>query len=320
MLRSSLPSAFGGTLDRQHDLATRRQVLEGGINDMTVYRRIRAGTWQRVLPGIYLVTPGTLTMEQRRIAAALFAGPDCQLTGLNVLHWYGFNYAPATDRVHILVPHEVRCRSTGFLVVQRTLALDEDARDAGLYRMTSPARAVVDASRATTSRRDVRAIVAEAVQRGFVSPAALDREIRRAARSRTALVRQSLAEVIDGIRFAPEAELREITSRSKVLPPILWNPRLATEDGVELPTPDGWIVQGAIALEVDSSEHHSSVDGWRRTLRRHNVLTQRGAIVLHFTPAEIRAEPGRVLRSIEQTYQNRARLTAQIGVLTRDPS
>jgi hypothetical protein len=144
---------------------------------------------------------------------------------------------------------------------------------------------------------------------------------RSAARSRTALARQALTEVLAGVRSAPEAELREITSRSTILPPILWNPRLTTEDGVELPTPDGWIADGAIALEVDSREHHSSPDDWRRTLRRHNVLTQRGSIVLHFTPLEIRTQPRQVLRSIEQTYLARAAVTAtQIQVLARDPS
>ena len=100
-----------------------------------------------------------------------------------------------------------------------------------------------------------------------------------------------------------------------------WNPRLTTPDGVELPTPDGWIADGAIALEVDSREHHSSPDDWRRTLRRHNVLTQQGSIVLHFTPLEIRTQARQVLRSIEQTYLARASVTAtQIQVLARDPS
>lgn len=316
MLRSTL----GDALTDQHDLAARHQVLQSGINDMTIYRRIRAGTWQRVLPGIYLVSPGTLSMEQRRIAAALYAGPTCQLTGLTALHWHGFKHAPSTDRVHLLLPHLARCRSTGFVMVQRTLALDEGERDAGLYRVTSPARAVVDASRATTERRDVRAIVAEAVMRGLASPDALDQEIRRAARSRTALVRQALVEVLAGVRSAPEAELRDITSRSRILPPLLWNPRLVTADGIELPTPDAWIAQGGIGIEVDSSEHHSSAEGWRRTLRRHNLLTQRGATILHFTPAEIRQDPRRVLRAIEQTYLTRATMTAQVQVLTRDPS
>jgi hypothetical protein len=163
-------------------------------------------------------------------------------------------------------------------------------------------------------------MMAEAVQRDFASPAAIDEEIRRAARSRTALARQALTEVLAGVRSEPEAKLRDITSRSAILPPILWNPRLSTEDGVELPTPDGWIAQAAIALEVDSREHHSSPDDWRRTLRRHNVLTQRGAIVLHFTPLEIRTQPRQVLRSIDATYLTRASVIAQIQVLTRDPS
>src|SRR5258708_4304381 len=104
MLRLTIGSAFAHVLDRQHHPAARQQGLEAGVSDMPIYRRIRAGTWQRVLPGIYLVTPGTLTMEQRRVAAALFAGSACQLTGLTALHWYGFNHAPSTDRVHILVP------------------------------------------------------------------------------------------------------------------------------------------------------------------------------------------------------------------------
>lgn len=287
---------------------------------MAVYRRIRAGAWQRVLPGVYLVVPGPLSVERRRIAASLFVGPEAQLTGLTVLHWYGFKYPPSTDRVQVLVPHRVRCRSSGFVTVQRALSMDEYQRDAGLYSVTSPARAVVDACRASTERRDVRAVVAEAVHGGFTTVAALDEEIRRAARSRTALVRRALAEVVDGVRSSPEAELREITLKSKVLPRIAWNPRLHSPDGTMLPTPDGWIAEVGVALEVDSREHHSSPDGWRETLHRHNRLSEYGVLVLHFTPAEIRREPRRVLAMIEHAYLNRLESEAHVEVLTGDPS
>jgi very-short-patch-repair endonuclease len=87
----------------------------------------------------------------------------------------------------------------------------------------------------------------------------------------------------------------------------MWNPHLTDPDGLTLPTPDGLIAEARIALEVDSREHHAASDGWRRTLERHNVLTEHGFTVLHFTPVEIRSESARVLRVIEQTYARRMR-------------
>jgi hypothetical protein len=154
----------------------------------------------------------------------------------------------------------------------------------------------------------------------MVETQALDAEIRRAARSRTALVRRALTEVLEGIRSAPEAELRALTLTSRILPTILWNPSLSTLDGTVLPTPDGWLPDAGVALEVDSREYHASPDDWRRTLSRHNVLSAHGIVVLHFTPAEIRREPKRVLRAIEQTYQARIAEPPALHVLTGDPS
>src|SRR6185436_11711887 len=99
------------------------------------------------------------------------------VTGQAALHWHGFRYAPASDRVHMLIPHERHRRSVGFVLVQRTHELDERARETEFYRVTSPGRAVVDACRATLDIRAARAIMAESVQRCFVSLNTLDDEI-----------------------------------------------------------------------------------------------------------------------------------------------
>jgi hypothetical protein len=320
VLLTRIRPSLGTLLERQEDVVSRAQLLHAGVDDMTMYRRVRAGIWQRLLPGIYFAAPTSPGSEQRRIAAALYAGPHAQLTGISVLHWYGFRQAPSTDKIHVLVPHAMRCRSSGFVTVQRTLAMDHGERHAELYRLTSPARAVVDACRGLTELRHVRAIVTEAVHSGQASPKALDGEIRRAARSRTALVRRALTETFDGVRSAPEAELRDLTGRSKVLPRILWNPQLTTLDGTQLPTPDGWLPEVGLALEVDSAEHHAGTDGWRRTLARNNELSQYGVAVLHFTPTEIRQTPRQVLATIERAYLTRRDASPRLDVLTRAPS
>ncbi|MEU7572926.1 type IV toxin-antitoxin system AbiEi family antitoxin domain-containing protein [Micromonospora sp. NPDC049240] len=264
------------TAHRQQQILTRAQLLAAGFDDMYLYRQTRRGLWQRVLPATYALVTGTLTEEQRRISAALYAGPEAQLTGLAALRWYGFRYSPRTDDVHLVVPHRTRRRSSGHAVIARALAVDGKARHTALYPVCSPARAVVDAARDLRQLRPVRAVVAEAVQRGFTDLAALDEEIRRARRSRTALVRKAFSEVVAGARSAPEAELRECLAGSQLLPDLLWNPGLSAGDGRRLPTPDGYLADAAVALEVDSQEFHFTPDDWARTLDRHNELSRLG--------------------------------------------
>jgi hypothetical protein len=290
-------------LARQENIVDRRQLLRGGIDDCAISRRIRRGDWQRIVPGVYALGTAVLSTEQRRIAAALYCGDEAQLTGATVLHWYGFRYVPSTDKVHVLVPHSRRRRSAGIIVVQRALELDTQPRDAGLYRLVSPARAVVDAARLTSDLTTVRAIFTEAVQGRFTDPNTIAAELRRAKRSRTAVANRVLSELFDGVRSAPEAELRQLVRTSRILATFVWNPVLVADDGTRLPSPDGYQADSGIALEVDSLEYHMTSEGFEATMRRGNLLSRYGVTVLHFTPTEIRTEPARVLRVIEDTYQ-----------------
>lgn len=119
-----------------------------------------------------------------------------------------------------------------------------------------------------------------------------------------ALLREILAEVADGARSAPEAQLRQLAAKSRILPKVRWNPKMPGG----LPTPDGYIEEARMALEVDSREFHLSPDDWEKTLKHHNELAAAGILVLHFTPRQIREEAARVLRQIEDAYKERRKL------------
>jgi hypothetical protein len=161
-------------------------------------------------------------------------------------------------------------------------------------------------------------MVAESVQRRLTTVASLREELDAGARRGSALLRAALEEVADGVRSAPEAQLRRIAETTSVLPGVRWNPALTTLSGQSLPTPDGWIPDVGIALEVDSREHHSMPDDWARTLDRHNALTRHGALVLHFTPAAIYATPETVRRTIVESYLERLRSGAKATIFLRD--
>jgi len=273
-----------------------------------------------VLPSTYASFTGRLTDEQREVAAQLFCGPDAQLTGPGALRAHGLRYGPADDRVHMLVPHTRRVSSSGFVVVHRTRRVAADPITRGIVRITEAARAVDDTALMCSDFRSVRGFVAESVQSGQATITDLTRELEEGPRKGSALLRRALEEVADGVRSAPEAQLREIVETTSALPTARWNPALVAPSGLRLPTPDGWIDEVGIALEVDSREYHTAPDDWARTLRRHNVLAAHGALVLHFTPQEIYAAPEAVRRTMVDAYLERLRTGVRAAVHLSDRS
>ncbi len=302
----------------QCGLATRQQLLAAGLADQDIRQQVRAGRWQRVLPALYANTTGAITIEQRRVATAMYASPSAQLTGISALTWHGFRHLPSDPFMHVLVPHQVRRSSRGFIRVHRTHRLDPYAKRLERYVVCSVARAVADACRGLSDLRAVRAIVAEAVQRGLAPVGLLEQELELAGSHRTALLRRALREIDAGARSAPEVDFQQIFASGAQVSQILWNPQLEAFDGTALPSPDGWMPEVGIALEVDSREYHLSPEDWERTMRRHNQLASYGALVLHFTPFEARHRRRHVRATVERAYAKRLAdgATAAIRVRT----
>jgi len=292
-------------LREQHGIVRHDQLTELGLTRSALRWRLAKGQWREVLPRVYATFTGALNDDQRIIAARLYAGGDAQVAGLTALGLHGLRYAPRDRLVHFLIPHARRVASVGFARIHRTTRLDRWPMRNGGAAICRPARAVVDAARLCADHRAVRAMVAEVVQRRLATVDELATELKAARRNGSAALRRAVAEVAAGTRSLPEAELRGALSESTVLPAIPWNPRLVTTGGAALPTPDGWLDDVGIALEVDSREYHLSPDDWERTMARHNLLAQHGALVMHFTPSQIRHAPSEVRRTVEQAYVER---------------
>ena len=283
-------------LRKQHAVIARRQTTMCGMTSDALWARIRpGGAWQRLLPGVYLAVTGTPTADQRDMAGLLYAGPGSILTAAAALRRLGLK-APRADIVDILVPAARTRRSTGFVRVVRTTRMPEQACISGQIGFAMAARAVADTARLLTDLREVRAVVADSVQRRWCRVAELAEELRRGPAAGSALFLQALGEVADGIRSTAEADLRDLVNRSG-LPAPMFNARLYAGK-VLLAVADAWWPDAGVAAEVDSREWHLSPADWERTLRRHVRLTAHGILVLHFTPKQIRAEPAAVAAAI----------------------
>jgi hypothetical protein len=87
------------------------------------------------------------------------------------------------------------------------------------YPVALPARAVADAVRGIRDLRTARAVIAVAVQTRRCTIEQLQAELKNGPVRWSALFRAALAEVAQGTRSAPEAELLDLIKRNTV-PPI----------------------------------------------------------------------------------------------------
>ena len=288
--------ALAALTAKQHGVIARAQALECGMTRRVVdYRLRRGGPWQMLIPGIYLTHTGRPADEQREIAALLYAGASSVLTGAAALRRHGMSacWSPGDRRhqgstVDVLVPLANRRSDAGFVRLHRTARLPEGFCVAGEVRFVFSPRAVADAVRPMTELNDVRAVVAEAVQRGRCSITHLAEELAAGPTCGSGLLRRALAEVAEGIRSVAEADSRDLI-RWAHLPTPLYNPRLLV-GGEFLAIPDCWWPESGVAAEADSRAWHFSPDAWEQTMARHGRMSAHGIVVLHFPPRQIRSQ------------------------------
>jgi len=280
-----------------------------GMGASTITHRCRAGgPWQRLLPGIILVSNGSATLSQQIRAALLYGGGGALLTGGAALRRRGVRQMLDGQRLHILIPHRRHRVSTGFVVVERTTRLPNHRNVEGVP-CAPIARAAIDATRRSRSVSDVRAAISEVVQRNLCSVAELGLEIRDAQIRGTALPRRVLREVSEGARSVAEAEVRDFVLRAG-LPAAKWNHDVFTVDGQWLACTDAIWEEYGVVLEVDSLEWHLSPASYRKTQARHRRLTAAGLLVVHVTPGTVRSNPSAFIAELSATLATAARRMA----------
>lgn len=282
-------------------MISRRQALAAGVTANALRHRLRVGgPWRQLLPGVYIAVTGTPTIVQQEMAALLYAGHGSVITGLAAVRHHGIR-GPVTEFVDVLMPASRRRRDAAFLRLHRTTRLPERVAQAGPLRYALPARAVADTVRGLDNLRDVRAIVADAVQRGRCQVSDLAAELAAGPNVGSALFREALTDVADGIRSVAEGDLKDLLARSG-LPMPLFNAAVFAGDHF-VARPDAWWPELGVAVEVDSVEWHLSPDDHARTLARGRRMGIHQLNVLRFTPKQIRTEPARVIADIRDALE-----------------
>ncbi|MFC4603674.1 hypothetical protein [Rhodococcus kronopolitis] len=270
-----------------------------GVSTSTVAARCRpGGPWSHLLPGVVQLTNGHPTARQRTVAALMYAGNGAMLSGRSALREYGFGHY-AGD-VHVLLPDRRRVQSVAFVHVERTTRLPEPEVRSGLP-CAPLRRALLDAARRCTSLDAARALIAEIVQRGEVTPDELAAELSAGSKRGSALPRRVIEEVTAHVHSVPEAEARNLWLKSG-LPPMVFNRTVVTGDGDFIAVPDGWMDDVGLAWEIDSIEWHLSPAEHAATLERRTRMQGKGIVVLATRPSQVRDDPSAVIDALRAHY------------------
>jgi hypothetical protein len=305
--------ALAKILGRQLDVIGRDQALAVGVTRNALQHRLRpGGQWMSLLPGVYVAATGTPTIVQQQMAAMLYAGHGSVITGPAALRYHRIR-GTSSELVDTLIPASRKRRDSAFVRVHRTFRMPGRVSRFGPLRYALPARAVADTTRDLASLRDVRAVVADAIQRNRCKVQDLYAELIAGPTVGSALFREALTDVADGIRSAAEGDLKDLLARSG-LPMPLFNPTVFAGDTF-VARPDAWWPEFGVAIEVDSHEWHMSPQDHTRTLERQSRMGKYGIVVLPFTPRQIRNQPAEVIATIREALQS-ARGRPQLSLHT----
>jgi hypothetical protein len=295
----SITHPLTAILDRQLDVITRRQARAAGVTEAALRHRLRpSGPWRVLLPTVYIAATGMPSIAQQQVAAQLYGGPRSVLTGSAAVLAHGIRAAPA-EFVDVLVPLTRQRRDAGFVRLHRTSRMPDRVYEFGPIRFALAPRAVADTVRGMTSLRDVRAIVADAVQRQRCDVQELVTELNAGQVPGSALFREALGDVADGIHSAAEGDLKDLLAKSG-LPAPLFNASIHDGNGTFVARPDAWWPEKGVAVEIDSHQWHLSPDDHTLTLERQRRMAKLGILVLPFTPRQIRTGRAEVLAAIRE--------------------
>lgn len=300
----------------QAGLVTRGQLLSAGVGaDAIRWRTGRA--WRIVLPGVLATFTGELTWRHRLIAAQLWAGPAAALASFTAVRWHDVGDVPPDGLVRVLVPHPQNPRRHSFVVARRTARPDAHPWSRPPLMICSRPRALVDAARELRTHERARSLLIEAVQRRHVRECDLWEELEAGAIRGSAHVRTALREVSTGAWSPPESDALSLLAASPRLPHVWPNPVLEAPGKVVLPSPDGWIDEVGLAIQVHSRRYHLRDDDWESTVEAGTVLGEYGVPVVGTTPTALRDDPARFVRRVESAYAHLLRAGSRPRVAMR---
>lgn len=268
-----------------------------GLTAHAITTRCRpSGPWQRILPGVVLLSNSPPSRRQRQRAALVYAGHQSILTGTDAIHAHGVQ-VPPTDEVLVLIPAGRRRSSRAFVTVERTTRLPAPVRRQGLP-ITPLVRATVDAARHERDRDRLRTLLFTPIREGKCTLKEIRHELNTGNQRGSAAARALLTESENYVVPVSQAVAKRLL-RNVPLPPPTWQVPLYTQQGTPLGVADAWWPEAGLAWRLGESQQHPLPN----TEQSRPLLTAAGITVLHTDPTRLHTAPATVTRELIAAFR-----------------
>jgi very-short-patch-repair endonuclease len=268
--------------ERQHGVVTRQQLLELGLSDPTISRRVEEGRLHRVHRGVYAVGRPTLTREGRFFAAVASCGPTAALSHASAAAVWGLLPDPKGPRIDVTVGSGGGRPGRRAVIVHRApLGGDEVVVRDGIT-VTTPSRTLVDLAD-LRSERQIERVLDEAAYLRLDLSALTVRPGRRGA----GRLRRVLATHRAGSTFT-RSELEE---RMLALCRGRGLPQPEVNCGIEGHEVDFVWREARLVVETDGWRAHGTRQAFERDRRRDADLVAAGWRPLRISHAALQRDP-----------------------------
>jgi REase_MTES_1575 len=283
-------------------LATRRQLLD--VVPKSVLDRHVNGNLVRVVPHVYRWRDDLVDNAMLARAALLHAGSQAALSHTTALAVWGLR--DFTLPMHVTVDQSVRRSGSADVVAHRRLHFAPTSPQCverhGLI-VTGIPRSLVD-SWPLLPQEERRPFVVEVARRRLTTATGLQDALDERP---NVAGHRLLAQTIDLIADGCQSELEVLgvlnVFRHASLPRSVGQYKFRA-GGVFFDLDRAW-PEAKLAVELDGARHHTSPEDRERDLARDAALAAAGWIVLRFTYAEVRRNPGRVRARVLEVYRMR---------------
>lgn len=279
---------------------SRAEVAARGVSDAITRRAVQRGTWRRIHPRVYAVSPTPLTRDGLLWAALLYAGSGATLSHETAAEVWGLE-EPRGQIIHVTIPVARRVRSLPTVRIHyahRLATSRHPTRTPPVTRIEDTVLDLIDRA------RDVNEVVTwltRSCQRRRTTPEQLGTalEARKKIRWRGD-VEDLLADVAEGAESALELSYLRRVERGHELP--RGSRQRRRRIGGRVQYSDVEYEDFGVIVELDGKVGHVE-EAVFRDHRRDNAAARRGRITLRYGWADtthracaVAAEVGVVLR------------------------
>lgn len=273
-----------------------------GVTNHAITTRCRpSGPWQRVLPGVVLMSAARPTRRQRLRAAIAYAGPNSVVSGVDAMRAHDVD-VPLLPEVLVLAPATRRLVGRAYLTVERTTRPPDPTVRAGLP-YAPLARATLDAARRAADRDQLRVLLMSVVGRCTVGE--LRTELDAGSQRGSAAVRALLTpDLTDDADVVPEeVTVARRLLRETALPAPRWHAPVHDDTGMLLGVPDAWWPEVGLAWDVGPRARHHDPRAWSAAGR---TLVRTDRQRLYSAPVAVTDELVRAFAAAAGNVQRRA--------------